>query len=421
MTITLGSTLVHRAKLHVPWSGRWVVEVHFDGSPPSGKVTVQWGNTRLVGTVLPSKSGEVLTTGVATIIGGIGWQQEPPAAWLVDTVAGIPRVAAQLAQAVGETLVIGAGSLREGRKAYARANQYASLILQDLLAENVAWWVDFDGTTNTATDRPSSTCNAEVMAYEPESRLVKLDIDDPSQAPIGATIPAKGERFPIAQRIRQVDITADERGIECWAMLDPLIQKSRVAELIEQLVANAAPNPHAMLRGATVQSQGADRRVSLRFEERDKELADPLPVRAFCGVPGVSAEVFSGTRTLLAFDRADPTNPFAALWSPYGEAGHVPKKVFHEANSEIRVFAESAGTMRVGVATSPVALASNLVAYLNAGESWALQVDIILNVLSTALGINLSIAYPAYGAAVTARTNAASNLSNIPATKLEAE
>ncbi len=422
MTITLGSRLVHRAKLHVPWSGRWVLsEVRVDGSPPSGLVSVQWGQTKFTGTVIPTKSGEVITTGTATIVGGFGWQTKVPALWLVDTAAPPARVAAQLAQAVGETLVIGTGSIRQGRNAYARPNDYASNILRGLLSDGAAWWVDFDGTTNAATDRPASTCTAEVMHYEPEGRRVKLDIEDPSQALVGATIPAKGERFPEAQRIRQIDITADENGFECWALTEPENRSSRVAELIEAIVQNAPPNAFATLRGATVQSQDAQRRVSIRYEDRDKELDDEKFVPAWCGVPGVSAEVFSGTRTLAGFDRADPTNPFTGLWSPYNQPGHVPQKVFHEANDEIRFFAESAGVGRFGVTTVPVAKAPDLVAYLNASEAWAVQVDLILNAFATALGINLAVVFPAYGPAVTARVNAASNISSIPATKLEAQ
>jgi hypothetical protein len=100
--------------------------------------------------------------------------------------------------------------------------------------------------------------------------------------------------------------------------------------------------------------------VSLRLDARDKELSDPLPVHAWYGVPGVSAEVFSGTRTMLAFDRHDPTNPFAALWSPYGQTGHVPKKVFHEANEELRFLASSAGVGKFGATTLPLVQAAEV-------------------------------------------------------------
>ena len=422
MTITLGSRLVHLAKLHVPWSGRWLLEVHFDGPPPSGLVSAQWGNTRFAGTVLPTKSGEVITAGVATIVGGFGWQNEVPALWLVDAAAPPARVASQLAQAVGETLVIGAGSIKQGRTAYSRPKLFASAILRELLTDGAVWWVDVDGTTYTATDRPTSTCTAEVLQYEPEGRRVKLDIEDPSQALVGATIPAKGERFPEAQRIREINITASDKGIECWALTEPDNRSSRVAELIEAIAQNAPPNARATLRGATVQSQDAQRRVSIRYEERDEELDDAKFVPAWCGVPGVSAQLFAGTRTLAGFDRADPTNPFVALWSPYGQPGHVPQKVFHEANDEIRFVGTSAGVGRFGTLTQPVALATNLVTYLQALEAWALSVDLAVGPIIAALP---PPAPATYSAAVTARTNAAgiagANIAAIQATKLEAE
>lgn len=136
MNIVLGTRLCHRGKIYVPWAGRPVLRVWFDGIAPSGLVTVQWGNTPIVGTVLPSKSGDVVGEGVATIVCGAGWHETPQSAWLIDTTASPARVAQQVAELVDETLVIGANSIRQGRSAYARADRPASETLLDLLAES---------------------------------------------------------------------------------------------------------------------------------------------------------------------------------------------------------------------------------------------------------------------------------------------
>jgi hypothetical protein len=407
MNIVLGSRLCHRAKLYIPWAGRPVLRVWFDGLAPSGRVTVQWGNTPITGTVMPAKSGDVVGEGCATIVCGIGWHQEPPAAPLIDAAAAPIEVARQLAGLVGETLTIGLGSIREGRAAYARANRLASETLMDLLATNALWWVTLAGATHTATDRPTSSVSGDLVTfYDPESRRVKLDAEEPSLVPIGATIEAVAERFPVAQRIRELHFEANENGVETWA---ELAEPTRpLPKLMEQLEPHIVERPHQYLRGATVQSQDAQGRVSLRLEERDKELADPLPVPAWCGTPGVSAEVFSGTRTLLGFDRADPTNPFAALWSPLGQAGHVPNIVRHEAFARIEMVAASAGKVHVGTPTVPVALAP--------------PVDSIKAALVTfaaALGSATTIAQVA--AAGTALGSALAAVPAIGATKLEAQ
>jgi hypothetical protein len=414
--ITIGPRIVHRAKLFLPWVGRWVLRAWFIGAVPSGKVTVQWGQTKLVGTVDASKSGEVVGESVVTIVGGAGWQNEPPAAWLIDTTAAPIRVAEQVATLIGETLTVDASALRAGRNAFARPNINAARILESLLVDGAPWWITLEGNTRAATDRPETFISPHVVIeFDAEARTCTLDIDEPANL-IGATIAASGERVPFPVRIYEAHITADETGVHCKARLEkPTSAAPTISAHLEALTRNQPPAPHATWRGATVQSQTSAREVSLRLDARDKELSDPLPVHAWYGVPGVSAEVFSGTRTMLAFDRHEPANPFAALWSPYGQTGHVPKKVYHEANEELRFLASSTGVGRFGAVTVPVAKAPDLVAYLQALELWAVQVDLVL----TAAGLDAIV--PTYAATKAPRVSAAGNITSIPATKLEAQ
>jgi predicted NBD/HSP70 family sugar kinase len=116
--------------------------------------------------------------------------------------------------------------------------------------------------------------------------------------------------------------------------------------------------------------------------------------------------------------------------------GHVPVKVRMEASNELRFVGASAGIVRIGAApTVPVALAPDLVAYLQALEAWAYQLDLAI---APAL-----VAFPpptilAYGTAVNNRITAAdypapppvfplpplpipATFSSITATKLEAK
>lgn len=418
-TIALGSRLCHRARLHIPWAGRPVLRVWFSGAPPSGKVTVQWGNTPIVGTVIPSRSGESVGEGMATIVCGAGWHEIPPAKWLVDASAAPARVAQQLAQAVGETLALDASALAPGSAAFARAAACASDTLRELLASGALWWVELGGTTRAAAARTSPVLSVQVLEYHPDARTARLSLLEPTEAPIGGVIPAATDRHP-ELRIYGLDIEAHEGGIFATAQLAPPTEDAleRRTALLVDLSRQTGPDPYATLRGAAVQSQDVQRRVSLRLEQRDRELDDALPVPAWCGVPGVSAEVYSGTLVKLAFDRADASRPLAALWSPYNQAGHVPRKVYHEAAEEVRFVLESAGSVRVGVAPSPVALATNLVAYLQALETWALSIDLAI---APAVALLTPPQQAAYSAAVSARTSAAGNVASIPATRLEAE
>ena len=418
--IAIGPRLVTKAKLYMPWVGCWVLEASFDGDPPTGKVTVQWGKTAGTGTVLDSKSGVFVGQGVATIIGGIGWQKTPPAAWLIDTMARPAQVAIRLASSVDETLLPGIGSIREGRAVFSQASQPASATLGELLTPSAIWFVELNGTTRTALDRVGPTLDPnKVLHYDPASRTAVLAIEEPSEAPIGAVIPASGERFPEPQRIRELTMTADNKGVRAVVSFElPSSTAPRLASLIEKVVENAKARPHATFRAATVQSQDAALRVALRLEDRDKTVADPLPLAIWPGIPGASFELFAGTRMLLGFDRADPTKPFAALFSPKGEAGHVPQKIYLEASDLIHLLGASLGVAKVGLTTQPVALAPNVVAYLSSVEAWALSVDIAIAPLIAALTL---LQQATYAAAVAARTTAAGNIATIPATRLEAE
>lgn len=409
MTISIGNRLVYRATLLIPWVGRWVLRAWFADAPPSGTVTVQWGNTQLVGTVVSEKSGLVVGEGAVTIVGGIGWHNEPPATWLVNNSAQTARVVQQLAQAIGETITADLEALRPGRAAFARANQPASTTLEGLLVEDAIWWINLDGTARAALDRPSPVLSPDaVLHFDAEARTAILDIDEPANI-VGATIAASGERVPVASRVYELEVTANEKGVHAVARLEKPTRKAPyISALLEELTRNAEPFPHATFRGATVQSQDAQRRVSLRLDERDKELADPLPVPVWPGIPGVSAEVFSGTRIMLAFDRANPAAPFAAFGSPYNDAGHVPKKVYHDANEELRFVASSAGKGHFGATTVPVALAPPTESFHGA-------------VLAFATAAKASTTDPTLVAAATALETALQAIGGFAATKLEAQ
>lgn len=409
MTITIGARFVNKARLHVPWIGRWVLIAHFDGPLPSDKVTVQWGKTALVGSIVPTKSGTVLGSSIATIVGGAGWHQEPPETWLVDTMADPTRIAQQLAQAVGETISIEAGSIRQGRAAYSRARQQASKTITDLLSPSALWWVDYDGNTQTAIDRPRQSLKSSiVLNADPTGSRATLDIEEPSEAPIGGEIADGRERFAGPRRIRELDMEADEHGVRATATFElPNTKAPRLASLVSETAQSATPEPHATWRAAAVQSVDAQRRVSLRLDTRDRELPDPVPVPAWCGVPGVSAEVYGGTRTMLAFDYHDPSAPLAALWSPHGQTGHVPKKVYHEAAEEIRFVGSSPGVVRVGALPLALAHAIDLQSLLGA-----------LQGLGAVLGGNPDPSVAAVGAAL---TSAVAGVTVTPTTRMEAE
>jgi hypothetical protein len=188
--------------------------------------------------------------------------------------------------------------------------------------------------------------------------------------------------------------------------------------------------PSLPIARARIMSQGIDGRVSLQMVDRDGALPDMAGptgrVDIWSGTPGVSADPTPGQEVVIAFSRADASDPVAFLAAPKGQPAHVPIKVRHEAITEIRLVGESPGVVKVGATgtTEPVAKATLLQAYLVALEAYLEQAHIAIAPLVAAL----PDAGAAYNTARGARLGAAGYsgfpavavFPFLPTTKLEA-
>ncbi len=434
MTISFGEQLVHRVDLlHAPSSGRWTLEFAYPGNViPSGRQTVQWDNALFVGTVDPDHTGYTNGEIRVKLVAGWGWSQELPAFWHQSDNPGVRgrTVATQAAQLVGETLYGSTGQtapseniFRPLRVSYSRAKQTAGSVLQDVLAPGQTWWTDFGGATCAGVRvAPSPSVRVALLDYDAGSKWADLDCDDPSNL-LGATIPADPIRGFPALVINELFVWTEGANIRYRAAVSPAAtnEASRLAEALRVLVRGFVPElPTLELRRAVVTSQSSDGRVSLQQVDRAGEVADfgrtEGAVRLYAGSPGVSAELDlrggATPETILAFSRADWSDPIAFLAPGLGQPGHVPFRTYHEADNTIRFVSHSNGVVRVGAApTKAVALSPDLITYLNASEAcWA--------AIDTAM---LGLVGAPYTPLKTARTTAAGNISAIAATKLEAK
>ena len=139
------------------------------------------------------------------------------------------------------------------------------------------------------------------------------------------------------------------------------------------------------------------------------------------GVPGVTSDPPPGETPIVAFVGADGV-PYVIARAAEGMPGHTPIEVRHDATTAIRLISKAASSgakVYVGAApTKAVALAPDLVTYLNTIEMWALSIDLAI---APAVALLTAPQQATYSAAVTARTTAAGNISSIAATKLEAK
>lgn len=366
--ITIDGRPVHRAELHVPWEERWQIKVALDGTEPlTGLVTIQWGAAVLVGTVDDDESGTWQGETIATIVGGPGWAAEVPPAWQQSDSPGLSglTVAQQVAELVSETLAgptpgaaAPASAFRPLRVSYARPRARAAEVLRDCLAPGASWWVDFDGATRVGVrTAPAVPARVALLDLQAAEGWATLDAADPSEVLVGSTLAADLTRGHPELRI-----------VELWAWSGPDGERyrahvaaaapagaSRLATAFERLARAAAPElPSLAVRRARVVSQGSDGRVSLVQVDRAGDVSDfgrtEGAVRLYPGLPGTSAELDTAAspEAVLAFSRADWSDPLAFLAAPLGQPGHVPIRVRHEASTEILMVTASAGKVLIG-------------------------------------------------------------------------
>lgn len=135
------------------------------------------------------------------------------------------------------------------------------------------------------------------------------------------------------------------------------------------------------------------------------------------GVPGVTSDPTEGEQVIVMFVGKDEV-PYIIGRAALDMPGHLPFSVRHDAVRDIKFVSKTSAKVTVGITTVPVAKAPNLVAYLNALETWALSIDLAI---APAVLLLTAPQQLAYAASVTARTTAAGNISTIASTRLEAE
>lgn len=157
-------------------------------------------------------------------------------------------------------------------------------------------------------------------------------------------------------------------------------------------------------KGPTTQTSRPD----LNPVQLDLGLKPILAAEKSFGSHGLFAKLKPGSEVLIGFEGGDSNRPFISAFIP-SEALGVELVV----DNKVKVVGSIPSGAPLAVARAP-----QLVAYLNALEAWALQVDIVVGPLFNALP---PPAAALYNAIVATRTNAASNTSLIASTKLEAE
>lgn len=197
MSFTLNNADIQTARVSIPGSGIWIVDV----STAEGKVfaagdaaTLVLSDLTMRGTIVTG--GEYVGQASYLIVGGFaGWSKVVKRrAYRTDSGVKLSQVAKDLAADAGEQLVLDPGAERPLGYAWERLGGVASSALRDLVGSS--WWVAPDGVTHVGP-RPATTVSTATKivleSYDPRIKRATLSTPDDKIASFlpGATFTAE--------------------------------------------------------------------------------------------------------------------------------------------------------------------------------------------------------------------------------------
>lgn len=353
--LQVGTEYATSARLILPWSGCWKLEVDFDREVSlSGRVTARLGDLELVGTVDPTKTGRVGALTSATIVGGLGWSTVLPALPLhSDTGVRRSRIAADVAALVGETVSVASALDGVVGVDWQRRRGPALRTLEQLFPD--AWYVAEDGTTK-AGDRPTRDVSGrlELIDADPTEQWIKVHAVDVRDVLPGLTL--TDARLSSTVTIREAEVRTD--GQKFVAILWVGAVEQSTGATMRRVVEKAIPwARYALLTRYRVLGM-AGARVKLEAANKRQGWPDAIALDVAPGMAGLSAELTPGATVLVTFVDGDPALPIITHFERMGQTGFLPVSLALDASGTVRVGA-TAGSVELG-GEAPISAAQAL-------------------------------------------------------------
>lgn len=310
--------------------GPWYAELDLeDDSEITGPASITVGDVfTLSGTVAPEASGTFgLQRKARVVAGGGGWGRAlKPKHYHNDAGVKARSIAEDAAREAGEALGSFVPAAERVGADYVRDRVLASAVLEEVIGEGVAWWVDYAGVTQVGP-RPAVEVTAadyEVLAFDPRARVVTLAVDDPAKLGIGSII-AERLDAPLTVREFELVVTPDELRIVAWC---PLAEspEGRLPGLLRTIIERVlAGRLFGKYRYRVLRMAGD--RVELQAVSTAAGLPDVLPVSMWPGLAGVHAELAPSAEVLVEFLEGRRSMPVVTGFAGKDGKGFVPVSI----------------------------------------------------------------------------------------------
>lgn len=325
---TLNGYAVAELTLNVSEQGPWFAEVTLEQLAPqlkagSAKLVIN-GSTLLCtidndGTFGQSKSLRV-------VAGGGGWGKPVKAlGYSNDATVKARLVADDAARAVGESI----GTFEPARErltaSYARQAGAASIALEDA-AGGAVWWVDYEGKTNVAKERPTVKAKAtdyEVLAFNARTGVVELGVTGLTVG-VGSII---SERLDAPETLRAFTLRLTGRKLSMVAVCGETRTTNQIALLFRRIVERIM---NGFLFGTyryRVVSMADDGRVNIQAVSKSAGVPDLLRVEQWPGAAGSHATLTNGAIVLVQFLDGRRDLPAITNFAGKQSAGYVPERI----------------------------------------------------------------------------------------------
>jgi hypothetical protein len=311
-------------------TGPWFADLEFEQAPDlAGLVTITLGALQLVGTVVPEQTGTFALQRKCRVVGGAnGWgTMLGPKAYHNDAGIKAQLIAADAAREAGEMLGTFVPAAERVGRDFVRRAALASNVLEEVIGDGVAWWVDYGGITQVGP-RPASAIPAssyEVLAHDPRTRLVTLAADEPGAVRIGSIL---SERLDAPQTVRDLELhlSGGEFRVTAWCGGSGQ-EPGRLAGLLQQIARRATDADLFGKYRYRVVSMAVDGRVELQAVSKTAGLPDVKPISMWPGVAGAHAELTPGAEVLVEFVEGSRTMPIVTHFAGQDGAGFVPVSI----------------------------------------------------------------------------------------------